>query len=132
MEKNKFNLPFSLGNVAGYNGCNIYDINSEYICGLVLPLHQTIQQIRKDAETDLRTAKGLELADYVDYVVNACNSYEKNQKIKLAAIKLVSEFERAIRTGDIFAKGLPAQMLLGDAIIFAKELQSAIKAGEGK
>lgn len=68
-----------------------------------------------------------------EHIVKCVNGHESNQKIKLAARKFVNEFERAIKTGDVSAKGLPAQMLLGDAIIFAKELQSALKlAGEGE
>lgn len=93
MEKKKigkYTLPFKLGLKSGYNGCNIYDANDEYVCGLPLLLHTTIQEIRENAKDNPERQEGLGVADYI---VNACNSHAA----LLAACKLGLEYDKAIQ-----------------------------------
>ena len=45
----------------------------------------------------------------------------------LQLVAAVEEFKRAIETGNIYAKGLPSQMFLGNSVEFAKAALAPLK-----
>ena len=81
------------------------------------------------------------IADGMDKVANPLMQVDKDGVVStikpkpapdaglVEAVKeMIAKFESAIKTGDVFAKGLPAQIFMGDTIELAKKVQSALAA----